>query len=63
LELALNEEQTFAVDESETLVGIFSDPNLLQFGLSFSASAKIFLSNPKSNWKLLRGLSPASDDK
>lgn len=50
-------------DVSEALVGRLSNPNLLQFGLSFSASAKIFLSNPKSNWKLLRGISPACGNK
>jgi hypothetical protein len=40
------------------LGGEFSKPSsLLQFGLSFSASAKICLSSSKSNWKLLRGIS------
>lgn len=64
LELALNKITiTFDEDASEALVGRLSTPNLLQFGLSFSASAKTFLSNPKSNWKLLRGISPTCGNK
>jgi hypothetical protein len=44
------------------LDGRFSNPSLLQFWMSFSASAKIFLSTSKSNWKLLRGISPTCGD-
>lgn len=50
-------------DADDTVLdGRFSNPSLTQFWFSFSASAKIFLSSSKSNWKLLRGISPTCGD-
>lgn len=42
--------------------GRFSSPSLLQFWLSFSASAKIFFSRSKSKLNVLRGISPTCVD-
>ena len=59
---ACKENELTNEDVDSVLDGRFSNPSLLQFWLSFSASAKIFLSNSNSNWKLLRGISPTCGD-
>lgn len=50
---------TYEDVDSVAFGGGFSIPSLLQLGFSFTASIRTFLSNSKSKWKLLRGISPS----
>lgn len=60
----LREKEKVTIEDVDStgLEGRCSSPNRFQFGVSFSASAKTFFSNSKSNWKLLRGISPICGD-